>query len=246
MLELKEVIKNFGGHRAINRVSLKVNEGDFIGLIGPNGSGKTTLFNLISGNLKCTAGRILFQGRDITNLSADRVCHLGIARTFQIPRPFKTMSVMENVMVAALFGRGHASRSDEELRQEAIEYISSVGIEGDAEHTTPVELTAANLRRLEIARALATKPRLLLVDECMSGLNPEEIIKASLTLKKIHEEKGITIIWVEHVMSAIMNRVQRIVVLDYGEVIAEGQPSMVARDERVIKAYIGEKRASEL
>jgi branched-chain amino acid transport system ATP-binding protein len=221
MLEVKEITKDFGGHRALNRVSLRVNQGDFIGLIGPNGSGKTTLFNVIAGNLKCTSGKILFEERDITEFSADIVCHRGIARTFQIPRPFKGMSVLENVMVAALFGRGQPSRPDRELKKEALEYVHFVGIEGDPEQTTPVELTAGNLRRLEIARALATRPKLLLVDECMSGLNPEEVAKASLTLKRIHDEKGITIIWVEHVMRAIMNLV---------------------KDEKVIKAYIGEKR----
>jgi len=242
MLEAREIIKDFGGHRALNRVSLRVNKGDFIGLIGPNGSGKTTFFNVISGHLNCTSGRILFEGRDITDLSADRACHLGIARTFQIPRPFKSMNVLENVMVAALFGRGHPLRSDEELKQKALEYIHFVGMEDDPEQTTPMELTAGNLRRLEIARALATKPKLLLVDECMSGLNPEEIVKASSILKRIHDEKEITIIWVEHVLSAIMNLVQRMFVLDYGEVIAEGEPSAIAKDEKVIKAYIGEKR----
>lgn len=243
MLEIHEIVKNFGGLRALDRVSLKVNEGDFIGLIGPNGSGKTTLFNVISGYLKNTSGRISFKGQDISNFSSDKICRLGIARTFQIPRPFKSMTVVENVAVSALFSCGHSRMlSNEETKQEALKRLHFVGLEVD-DSTMPSELTGADLRNLELARALATKPTLLLVDEYMSGLNPEEILRASLTLRRIHETMGVTIIWVEHVMGALMKNVKRVIVLEHGELIAEGDPLEISRNEKVIEAYFGEKQA---
>lgn len=242
MLEVDQATKDFGGLRALNNVSLRVDEGSFTGLIGPNGSGKTTLFNVISGHLKSTSGRVTFKGQDITGLKPEKICHLGIARTFQIPRPFKSMSVVENVMTALLFGGEYHTHSAQDVRKKALEYINFVEL-GINELTTPIELTAADLRKLELAKALATKPRLLLVDECLSGLNPEEVSKTSLILKKIHEKMGISVIWVEHVMGALMNLVQRVIVLHYGEVIAEGEPSKVLKDERVITAYFGEVQA---
>jgi branched-chain amino acid transport system ATP-binding protein len=243
MLEIHEIVKNFGGLKALNKVSLRVNEGDFIGLIGPNGSGKTTLFNVISGYLKSSSGRILFKGRDVSNDSSDKICRSGIARTFQIPRPFKSMTVVENVMVSALFGSDNpVTPSSQETKREALERLHFVGLKVD-DSTTPSELTGADLRNLELARALATKPALLLIDEYMSGLNPEEILRAALVLRRIHEEMGITIIWVEHVMGALMKNVKRVVVLQHGELIAEGNPLEISRNEKVIEAYFGEKQA---
>ena len=171
-----------------------------------------------------------------------RICHLGIVRTFQIPRPFKNLSVIENVMLGILFGNfgQFTSYSDESVKQEALKYLDFVGLKLN-ESTMPDQLTAVGLRRLELARALATKPRLLLADEILSGLNKEELSEASAILKRIRDEMGITIIWVEHIMGALMNLVERVIVLDYGEVIADGSPTQVSKDERVIKAYLGEE-----
>lgn len=237
MLEVHSVSKYFGGLAALKEVDLRVNEGEFVGLIGPNGSGKTTLFNVLTGVLKPTSGKITFLGHDITGLTPDRICHLGIARTFQIPRPFKTMSVVENVMAGVLFGGGEAARSVD-AGQEALRCLDDIGAKVD-EATMPVELGVVGLRRLELARAWATRPRLLLMDEFMSGLNVEEISEAASMLKRIRDKVGLTIVWVEHIMGPLMNLVERVVVLDYGEVIADGEPLTVSKNERVIEAYLG-------
>lgn len=238
MLEIDKVSKYFGGLGALKEVSLRVKEGDFIGLIGPNGSGKTTLFNVLTGVLKPTSGRITFMGHDITGLTPDRICHSGIARTFQIPIPFKTLSVVENVMAGVLFGGSYAAYSDQEAKQEALRCMDFVGLKVD-ERTMPGELGVAGLRRLELARALATRPKFLLLDEVISGLNQEETEEACSILKGIKDEMGITIIWVEHIMGVLMNLVEEVFVLNFGELIAQGTPLEVSKDERVIEAYLG-------
>ncbi|RLB40808.1 MAG: ABC transporter ATP-binding protein [Deltaproteobacteria bacterium] len=240
MLRLEKVSKYFGGLAALSGISVEICEGEFVGLIGPNGSGKTTLFNVISGVLKPNKGKIFYYSRDITGLTPDRICHLGIVRTFQIPRPFRDMTVLENVMIGALFGKKSADSDEGKAKQLALECLSFVGLEV-TEKTMPDELTAVGLRRLELAKALATKPKVLLADEVLSGLNKEELEQAARILKKIHAELGVTIIWVEHIMGALMNLVDRVIVLDYGELIADGSPREIANNERVIEAYLGEE-----
>jgi branched-chain amino acid transport system ATP-binding protein len=244
MLEIIQVDKFFGGFQALKKVNLQVEKGEFRGLIGPNGSGKTTLFNVISGVYPASAGQVKFLGQDITGLTPDKICHAGITRSFQIPRPFKEMTVVENVMLGALFGKGRSTSAREDPRSEALRWLEFVGLKVD-EHTLPGELTAGNLRRLELARDLATHPQLLLADEIMSGLNQEEIVQASQVLKKIREEMKITIIWVEHIMTALMNLVERVTVLDYGQIIAEGTPAEVSQNRTVIEAYLGEEEPAK-
>lgn len=240
MLETINVTKNFGGFTALKEVSIKLEEGELRGLIGPNGSGKTTLFNVISGVWKPDKGVIKFQGDDISSFPPDKICHLGIARTFQIPRPFRNMTAVENVMLGVIFGERIKGKDIRDPYGEAHNYLKLVGL-NIKDRTTPNELTAAGLKRLELARAIATKPKLLLADEFLSGLNREEIDQSSNILRKIRDEMGITIIWIEHIMSALMNLVDRVTVLNYGEKIAEGTPQAVAANIDVIEAYLGKE-----
>jgi branched-chain amino acid transport system ATP-binding protein len=241
VLSVSGLTKRFDGFLAVSQVSFEVREGEILGLIGPNGSGKSTTFNLISGALKPSEGSIRFRDREIAGTPAHAVCRMGIGRTFQIPRPFRKLSILENVSLAAHYAQaGRIGQAEAERR--AAEALELVGLPSGADATTH-GLGAAALKKLELARALAGGPKLLLADESLGGLDTAEMERAARMLKGIRDRLGITIIWVEHIMGVLMPVVDRVIVLDHGETIFEGEPHSAARDARVVEVYLGKPRA---
>ncbi|MFB6134317.1 MAG: ABC transporter ATP-binding protein [Halanaeroarchaeum sp.] len=233
MLKTENITKRYGSVVAADNVSIEIPEGEIVGLIGPNGAGKTTLFNVITGFDKPNDGTVTYKGEDITNLSPHDITRRGIVRTFQVPKPLNQLSVVENVLVGAL-GK---SRSRDEAMEKAYETLDRVAFQGDYSMTAD-SLNVAQLKRLEIAKAIATEPDLLMLDEAVAGLNPEERQKFIRVIEKLNEE-GITILMVEHVMEVVMKLSKQIIVLNDGKVLAEGTPEEIQNDEEVIEVYLG-------
>lgn len=237
LLEVHNITKRFGGLIAVNDLSLSVNKGEILGMIGPNGAGKTTAFNMISGYYQPNEGRVIFDGKDITRLRPDQVCKLGLARTFQVVKPFPHLSVLDNVIVGAY----NRTNDKQVARQKARDILEFLGM-GNMTGQLAGGLSVAGRKRLEIAKVLATEPKMILLDEAMAGLRPKETDEIIELVRQISQQ-GVAMLLVEHVMKVIMSLADRIVVIHHGEKIAEGEPQMVVQDKAVIDAYLGEEAA---
>ena len=237
LLRVAQVSKHFGGFSALSEVSVEIAQGERFGLIGPNGSGKTTLINCISGSLRNDGGSIVFDGNEISGLSAFERTRLGIARSFQIPRPFSSMSVLENLVVPLEYVVHRRSLHKADTRAEAMQILQSMGL-ADKADTPSNRLTQVELRKLELARAMAARPRLLISDEAMAGLSSTEVEEVLAILRKLNDS-GITIIMIEHIMRAVMSFSQRVICLDAGRIICECTPESIVKDPEVQKAYLG-------
>ncbi len=238
LLEVRDLTKRFGGFVALDAIAVRVAPGERLGLIGPNGSGKTTLINCVSGSLACDEGAVLFRGADITGLRAHERTRLGIARSFQIPKPFASMTVLENLCIPLEFAARERYRRGPEMEEAAMEILALIGLE-DRARSESGGLTQIDMRKLELARALAAAPDLLISDEAMAGLSSAEVDDILGVLLMLNE-RGITIIMIEHIMRAVMRFSERIVVLDAGKKIAEGTPEEIVHDPQVQRAYLGE------
>jgi branched-chain amino acid transport system ATP-binding protein len=236
LLEVSEVSKRFSGLVALDKLSFAVGEKEILGLIGPNGAGKTTLFNVIAGSLRPSSGKIYLDGRDVTGLPPNRICRLGLARTYQVPKPFSDLTVIENIEMAEAFG-GSSAAGRKKLGTPD-EICDMVGLTGKKDALARI-LSVSEKKRLEVGRAVATSPKLLLLDESAAGLNSQEGEWFSSFGKRMRDDWGLSMIWIEHVMRLLMRSVDRVVVLDHGVKIGEGLPAEIVKDKRVLQAYLG-------
>jgi branched-chain amino acid transport system permease protein len=243
LLEVDAVTKRFGGLPAVAGVTFGIDEGEIVAVVGPNGAGKSTLLKIIGGLDRPTSGTIRLDGESVGSLAAHRVRRRGIATVMQTPRSFGSLSVLENALVGAMYGAGHGVVGEREARRRALESLAFVGLEGRSRH--PVKsLNLHQLRFLELAKALAGRPRLLLLDEVMAGLNETELAASVQIARRVRDELGTTIVWVEHVMSAVIQLAERAIVLNFGEILTEGAPEVVMRHPDVIDAYLGRAHAA--
>jgi branched-chain amino acid transport system ATP-binding protein len=238
LLEVKALSRSFGGLLAISGISFQVFPGEIVGLIGPNGAGKTTLFALLSGFLPPSSGDLFFLSRPISGMRPDQICHLGMARTFQVVRPFLEMTVFENIKVAAVFGK-RSKRSSALMDREVLDILEMTGLLSKAQQPAG-SLSLPERKRLEVARTLATAPKLLLLDEVLAGLNPREVEEALPLIRSLNTERKITIVMIEHNLRAIMGICHRLLVINFGELIFNGLPSEAVENTEVIRAYLGE------
>jgi branched-chain amino acid transport system ATP-binding protein len=236
LLEINNATKRFAGILALDNVNFSVREREVVGLIGPNGAGKTTLFSVIAGSLAPTSGKISFDGKDITGLPSNRICRLGISRTFQIPKPFPDLTVFQNIELAEMFG--HAGSRTKKRIGSPGEICNLVGLEAKKK-TLAKTLSVSDKKRLEVGRALATGPKLILLDEFAAGLSAQESEWATSFVRQVRNDYGLSIVWIEHVMRVLMKNVDRVLVLNHGVKIAEGAPEEIVKEEKVLEAYFG-------
>lgn len=237
MLTVSHLTKSFGGLTAVDDVEFEIGEEEIVGLIGPNGAGKSTLFNTITGVYRADGGSVLFNGQEITGKKPHQIAKEGIARTFQTARTFNESSVLENVVIGVIFGHDESIPVDK-AQEQAVEYLEFVGL-SDKKEMKVSSLTIADRKQLELAKGLAAEPNLILVDEIASGLTPTEVDELVDTLKRVRSELGISVLWIEHIMGAIMSATDRIIVLNQGQKIAEGTPTQIQQNEMVAEAYLG-------
>ncbi len=245
ILDIQSISKHFGALKAVDQVSFQAEKGEIVGLIGPNGAGKTTLTNIVTGDLKKTGGKVFFKGIDISNLLPFQVARLGLTRTYQIVKPLEGMTVEENVLVGSLYGRANRKNNLYQGRKKAREIMKLVGLDKKRDSLVS-DITLPDLKRIEFARVLAMEPEVVFLDEVMAGLNPSEVEEASELIKKIRKEKNLTIIYIEHIMKAVMGISDRIIVLHHGKKICEGSPKEVCENPAVIEAYLGKRFAKEV